>query len=106
MAAAKFDTMWIDADGIVRVRIKKGIEDEDGNFIVAGYHRTSIQPGTDPDEQMDAVEMDLGNHGIKDVDPDIRDKMKGAVKQFHTKAVVKAFKDKIKEQLDGPAGQG
>lgn len=49
--------------GIIGVRMRKQVIDDDGTVLVSDYHRTVIEAGTDPAAQMAAVNVHLGMMG-------------------------------------------
>lgn len=59
------DQIEITRSGMIQIRMRKLIVDDNGTEHDLGYHRTAIEPGSDPNLQMAAVnehllEMQMG----------------------------------------------
>lgn len=77
--------------GVVQIRFEKRTIDAQGN-VVRQYHRTTVEPGTPLDAQMEVVEEDLERIGFEVPDNATRNRMRAEVAAVHTPAVVSAFR--------------
>ena len=95
----------MDRTGVVLVQFVKCVV-EDGEVISQEYHRTSIEPGVDPDEQLAAVDAHLPAIKAAPVtdEPTVsvlkRADIKAVCQAAHTPAVVAKFKANKQAQID------
>lgn len=85
--------------GVIQVRFGKQVLDG-GEVISHLYHRTVINPGTDVDDQISAVNIDLANQ--KPAYPPVEladvERLKRIVATEHTPEAVAAWKSQQKRQ--------
>ena len=85
-----WDKIEILPNGIVQVRFVKQLV-EDGVVLMSEYHRTSLEPGTDPDRQMEVVNAHLVSMNCAPVQD--YEELKRHCSVAHTNEKVASFKD-------------
>ena len=83
--------------GLIHIRFKLAIL-EDGQEISSSWHRTCVEPGTDVDKQIAAVNADISvRPGLKAAPIEASDvpALKNIVKAIHTKEKIDEFRGSI-----------
>lgn len=98
----RVDPTW---DGVVLIRFERRTIDEHGN-VTRQYHRTSIEPGTPLDAQMEPVNAHLVQLGFEVPDAATMGNMRKVVEAVHTPAVIAKFKaEREKQERDRRGGK-
>ena len=91
------DQIEIPENDTIQIRFGKIVVDDDGEEIVT-WHRTTIPPGVDADEQIAAVTAHLATPEMGGYPaPSAADvgRLKGIVNTIHTPDVIKAYKERV-----------
>lgn len=88
------DQIEVTRTGEVRIRFGLVLI-EDGVEIDCKWHRTAVEPGINPDDQIAAVNAHLKLMGKPTVDPDMLPILKTVVSAVHTPGVVKAHRARV-----------
>lgn len=78
-------------DGIAMIRFEKRVTDAAGN-VTRTYHRTTVEPGTPLDAQMEPTIAHMVQLGFEAPDAATIGNMRKVVEAVHTPAVVAKFK--------------
>jgi hypothetical protein len=101
------DQIEITRSGVIQIRFGVLLV-EDGVEVASAWHRTSIEPGTDPDAQMASVNAHLAQMGKAQVDAPDLGKVKNVVALMHTPEVKAQFAakraDAMAKLVHGPKG--
>lgn len=88
----RFSQLEVTESGAIQVRLEKQLV-ENGKVLAREYHRTVIEPGTDTDAQMAAVNAHLGAMGYPPAEAEAVERVKRIVAVEHTPERVQKFRD-------------
>ena len=91
--ATLIDQIEVTRSGIIQVRMRKVLVNDDGSLDELGYHRTSIEPGVDTAKVFDAVNEHLARMKQGQVDESELKTLKAIVNLVHTKELVQSFRE-------------
>lgn len=95
-ARTDIDLIEVTGDGTVQIRFSLKILDDDQQ-IDCKWHRTSIPPGHDPDEQIEAVNNNLLQMGRSPVESARLAELRTIVALAHTEDRVAAYRQKMED---------
>lgn len=94
------DQIEITRDGTLQIRMAKEVVDDDGKVILSGWHRTSLPPDGDIDQQITVVNesliRDLGYPAINEEEAPW---LRTIIPLVHTEAVKEKYRQK-REKID------
>jgi hypothetical protein len=88
------DQIECTASGIIQIRMKKQIIDGDA-VAAEQYHRTVLEPGSDLDAQVAAVNAHLKQMGYPNIEAEGVERVRRIAEVEHTAKVVQDYRDML-----------
>jgi hypothetical protein len=93
-----FDRVEIDGDGRVHMKLQKQLV-ENGAVVFSEPHRSVIDPGVTPADQIEYVSANLKQMGWTDIPADAAAQITAHVKVAHTPEAITAWKAKTADEV-------
>ena len=92
MKKTVIDQIEITSTGMIQIRMRKLIIEDDGTSYDIGFHRATIEPGTDIDKQISDINSNLRIMKMGDVDASKIPLLKEIIKLVHTPEIIAEYK--------------